>query len=160
MTDEIAFTKVRLPYGWLGNMAPFSVGAFGAEWRTTEALFQAMRLPLDHPGREEIRNEKSPMGAKMKAKTFASDFVVVPQSFDDCANMKLCLALKLTHNPQLIEELRQTGRRMIIEDCTSRPHGSGLFWGAARQPDGSWKGVNYLGCLWMTIRDEIQGTTE
>ena len=36
----IAFTKVALPFGWLGNMAPYPVTYGGKAWRTTEALFQ------------------------------------------------------------------------------------------------------------------------
>ena len=61
----IAFTKVTLPYGWLGNMAPFPVLYGLLEWRTTEALFQALRFAADDPVRELIRAEKSPMAAKM-----------------------------------------------------------------------------------------------
>src|SRR5262249_49560871 len=62
----IAFTKVDLPYGWLGNMAPFPVMHDGRGYRTTEALFQALRFDQE-PIREAIRGEKSPMAAKMRA---------------------------------------------------------------------------------------------
>ena len=153
---EIAFTKVRLPYGWLGNMSPHPVCFNGVEWRTTEALFQALRLPLGHPGQELIRAEKSPMGAKMKAKTMVDQFIVEPKSQTDCFNMMACLGLKLTHNPELIEELRNTGDAHLIEDCSARPHGSGLYWGAARCPDGTWVGHNVLGELWMIQRDRVR----
>ena len=61
----IKFTKVSLPYGWLGNMAPFPVMYKGKKWLTIEALFQALRFE-DEKIIEEIRLEKSPMGAKMK----------------------------------------------------------------------------------------------
>lgn len=30
----ITFTKVKLPYGWLGNMAPFPLSIDGG-WRTS-----------------------------------------------------------------------------------------------------------------------------
>lgn len=153
---EIAFTKVRLPYGWLGNMSPHPVAFNAVEWRTTEALFQALRLPLGHPGQELIRAEKSPMGAKMKAKTMADQFVVEPKSEEDCNNMMLCLGLKLTHNPQLIDELIATGDARLIEDCSNRPHGSGLFWGASKNPDGTWTGQNMLGELWMILRERVR----
>ena len=63
----IKFTKASLPYGWLGNMAPFPVMYNGKKWLTIEALFQALRFENEKII-EEIRLEKSPMGAKMKAK--------------------------------------------------------------------------------------------
>ena len=63
----ISFTKVALPYGWLGNMSPHPVTYNEEVWRTTEALFQALRFN-DPSIQKEIRDEKSPMGAKLKAK--------------------------------------------------------------------------------------------
>lgn len=36
----IAFTKVKSPYGWLGNMSPYPVHYQGRTYRTTEALFR------------------------------------------------------------------------------------------------------------------------
>jgi predicted NAD-dependent protein-ADP-ribosyltransferase YbiA (DUF1768 family) len=64
--NEIWFTKVNLPYGWLGNMAPYPVLHDGCSWLTTEALFQAMRTQgvvgtntmgtLWMGSREELRN--------------------------------------------------------------------------------------------------------
>ena len=64
--NEIWFTKVNLPYGWLGNMAPYPVLHDGCRWLTTEALFQAMRTQgvvgtntlgtLWMGSREELRN--------------------------------------------------------------------------------------------------------
>ena len=63
----IEFTKVDLPYGWLGNMYASPISYEGKIWLTSEALFQALRFE-DEEIRELIRLEKSPMGAKMKAK--------------------------------------------------------------------------------------------
>lgn len=66
--NEIWFTKVDLPYGWLGNMAPYPVLHDGCRWLTTEALFWgAKRTPKGVVGtntmgmlwmelREELRN--------------------------------------------------------------------------------------------------------
>ena len=42
--ERIAFTRVKLPYGWLGNMAPYPVTWRGQSYRTTEAPYQAMRF--------------------------------------------------------------------------------------------------------------------
>ena len=65
MDEVIAFTKVKLPFGWLGNMSPHPIIFWDKEWRTAEALFQAGRFVTDDPIREEIRAEASPMSAKM-----------------------------------------------------------------------------------------------
>jgi len=151
---EIAFTKVVLPYGWLGNMAPFSVKHETGTYKTAEHLFQCLRLPLDHPGRQEIKDQKSPMAAKMVSKKYVEDFIVVPCSEEDVQNMLMVLRAKLKTNPHLAMLLKDSGNATIIEDCTKRQHGSGLFWGAARI-NGEWKGENVLGKLWMMIRNDL-----
>jgi predicted NAD-dependent protein-ADP-ribosyltransferase YbiA (DUF1768 family) len=152
----IAFTKVSLPYGWLGNMAPFAVAYGGHDWRTTEALFQAMRFAADDPVRELIRAEKSPMAAKMLAKKHAAQRVVVPLTQEDVDNMMVVLRLKVEQHPALKQDLLATGDALIVEDVTKRPGGTGLFWGAALQADGTWEGGNALGHLWMALRDEVR----
>jgi predicted NAD-dependent protein-ADP-ribosyltransferase YbiA (DUF1768 family) len=67
MIAYISFTKTDLPYGWLGNMFAAPITYNGQIWRTSEALFQALRFE-DETIREVIRNDKSPMGAKMLSK--------------------------------------------------------------------------------------------
>ena len=160
----IAFTKVRLEFGWLGNMAPYPVIYLGKEWRTTEALFQAMRFN-DLEIQEAIRLEKSPMGAKLKAKSFMnkiketddlSKIAVENLSEQDVKNMEICLRLKLKYHPHLATLLSETGTSLIIEDCTARgKKGTNLFWGAVLEPTGEWIGENTLGNLWMKIRKEL-----
>ena len=155
---DIPFTKVNLPFGWLGNMAAYPVTHENIEYKTTEALFQALRFK-NHPEiMQEIREQKSPMTAKMVAKKYAD--VVQADGFktmspEDVTNMRLCLDLKLAQHPELSDMLLATGNDTIIEDCTSRPRGSGIFWGAALQ-NGQWKGQNILGKMWMEIRAELQ----
>lgn len=151
--NPITFTKVSLPFGWLGNMSPHQVTWDGREWRTTEALFQARRFAPDDPIVEVIRAQSSPMGAKMKSKTAASRRVVVPLSAEDVALMREVVSLKLAQHPELALQLALTKGRELIEDCSKRARGSGLFWGAALQPDGTWRGSNVLGKIWMQYRD-------
>jgi ribA/ribD-fused uncharacterized protein len=162
MSDIISFTKVKLPFGWLGNMSPHPITWMDMEWRTSEALFQALRFDLQNREgladslldiREEIRSQTSPMAAKMVAKRERDKMVVQPQSDRDCVHMGLVLQLKLEQHPQLLSMLDATGNARIIEDVTKRPHGSGLFWGAALQDDGTWKGENWLGRIWMKTRE-------
>jgi len=155
---SIAFTKVKLPYGWLGNMAPFSISFGGVVWRTSEALFQARRFADSDPIRKLIQQQESPMAAKMLAKAHRSSMVIAPQSAEDLALMADVLRLKIEAHPRLREALLATGDEEIIEDCTARQYGSGLFWGAARRAGGSWFGENHLGRLWMSLRTVL--TTE
>ncbi len=150
---EIAFTKVSLPYGWLGNMSPYPLEHEGRLYRTAEALFQASRFD-DEQIRERIRREISPMGAKMVAKKYADKMVVLRQSPRDVVNMRIVLKLKLEQHHGIALALKETGAALLIEDCTARPHGSGLFWGMARSEDG-WRGENWLGKLWMDLREEM-----
>jgi ribA/ribD-fused uncharacterized protein len=152
---DISFTKVALPFGWLGNMSPFPVEYNGKVWRTTEALFQALRFE-DEDIIEAIRLEKSPMGAKMKAKGNRSSMVVEQLSDKDIDNMIMCINLKLEQHPHLKDELLNTDGFVIVEDVTSRPRGSGLFWGAAKTEAGNWDGRNILGKIWMDARDSLK----
>jgi predicted NAD-dependent protein-ADP-ribosyltransferase YbiA (DUF1768 family) len=153
--EVIAFTSVKLPYGWLGNMSPYPI-KFGEDtYRTTEALFQALRFK-DNDIKALIREEKSPIGAKLVAKSRASEMYVKPLSDKDIMNMKMCLKLKLLQHPNLVIELLETGDKIIIEDVTRRgDKGANLVWGAMLV-DGKWVGDNRLGKLWMELRKEFK----
>lgn len=148
----ILIGKVADRHGWLGNMAPFPVEFQGQTYRTTEALFQCLRFD-DEQIRSAIREQKSPMGAKMIAKKNRSAMVVEPMSEADLENMQMCLELKLDQHPILKARLCQSGDEWIVEDCTKRPNKSGLFWGAALI-DKEWRGDNWLGILWMDLREK------
>ena len=150
-TKYIGFTKVALPFGWLGNMAPFPVTWEGQVWKTTEALFQALRFE-DPQIREKIRLEKSPFSAKLVAKSNRSNMKVEPLSQQDLANMELCVRLKIEQHPNLKAELKKTGSAVLFEDVASRKtRGSSLFWGAYLQ-DGELIGKNELAKIWMQER--------
>jgi ribA/ribD-fused uncharacterized protein len=154
---DIVIGKVKAEHGCWGNMAPFAVNHDGKVWRSTEALFQALRFE-DEAIREEIRGEKSPMSAKFVAKKHKESMTVAPLSEADLNNMRLCLKLKIEQHPELVEALLKTGEAFIVEDCTKRQRGSGLFWGAALI-DGKWQGENWLGRLWMELREAISKKT-
>lgn len=146
--------KVREPFGILGNMSRHPVTYDGLEWRTTEALFQALRFAADDPIREAIREEKSPMSAKFKAKGNKDSMVVGQLGEQDLTNMRVCLLLKYETHEDVRECLASTVGKPIVEDCTNRQRGSGLFWGAALIDD-EWVGDNWLGVLWMELRDKV-----
>ncbi len=156
MARIITFTGVKKPWGFLGNMAPYPLDHGGKRWRTSEARFQAMRFAdADVSIQEEIRQQKSPMGAKFVAKREKKRMAVAPQSSLDLDQMEQVLSLKLEQHPELKAMLLATGDATIIEDSTRRPRGSGLFWGAALK-EGRWVGENRLGQMWMKIREELQ----
>jgi len=52
-------------------------------------------------------------------------------------------------------ELLETIDVWIVEDYSKRPHGIGLFWGAAMR-ENDWHGENWLGVLWMELRDQLK----
>ena len=153
--DPILIRGSRDPYGWLGNMSPFPLSYEGEGYRTAEALFQCLRVS-DEETRELIRAEKSPMGAKLKAKEHADKRTTIPLSETDLDLMRLVLRLKIQQYPQLEMWLRKTGTTMIVEDCTRRQHGTGLFWGAAHLGGEKWTGVNMLWNLWMVVRMQLK----
>ncbi len=156
----VSFTKVSMPWGWLGNMSRYPVVYEGMTYRTAEALFQALRFARNHPIREEIRAAKSPFQAKLLARAHQQQMIVAPRSSRDLDQMRLVLRLKVEQNRATLRDeltvLMGTGQAEIIEDCTRRPHGSGLFWGAALidPAAGVWQGENWLGRLWMEMRTE------
>jgi ribA/ribD-fused uncharacterized protein len=158
--NTIAFTKVSLPDGWLGNMAPYPVECEGMRYRTTEALFQCLRF-AGHPAvQSDIREQKSPMAAKMIARKYRH--LLGRQNWDEAESdiplMRLCLQLKVQQHPGLKTRLLDTGEAPIIEDCTARPRGSAKFWGAVLE-DGRWNGRNVLGSLWMELREQLKTET-
>lgn len=155
MNDVITFTKVKLPYGWLGNMSPHPVTHNNILFPTTEHLFQALRFDPTHPIISEINKHNSPMRAKMMIKSVKDDMIVVPRSNEDIENMLKVLLLKIETHENLKEELLTTGDLEIIEDVTARPNDSGVFWGAALI-NGQWTGQNILGKCWMAIRTNIR----
>jgi len=156
-TTVIAFTKVKLPWGWLGNMSGHSVMFNGLRWPTAEALFQALRFAADDPVREAIRIQKSPMSAKMTAKAHRDRMAIAPQSAEDLDLMRAVVRLKLEQHmvneefARQVRILRSYSSALIIEDCSKRTHGSGLFWGAQHLGGDCWKGHNYLGRIWMEL---------
>lgn len=153
MKKYIGFTKVALPYGWLGNMAPYPITWSGRTWRTSEALFQALRFD-DEEVKDLICAEKSPMGAKFKAKANRGKMQITPLSHEDLENMKFCIKLKLDNHPKLREELKKTGETILFEDVSARPRGNNLFWGAVLS-DGELVGENMLGKIWMEFRANL-----
>ena len=122
------FKGVKEPNGWMGNMAPYPITYNGQVWLTVEALFQAMRYN-DPLIQEEIRQQKNPMSAKMKAKSHRANYIIAPMSPQDIANMEACVLLKFQQHPKLARLLMATGNHLIYEDATGRNKPNDIFWG-------------------------------
>ena len=158
MAETIAFTKVKLPYGWLGNMHDYHVTFDGKRYLTSEALFQCLRFQ-DYPdAQREIYRQKSPMAAKMVAKRLRNELGLGRDDIggqNDIERMRLCLRLKVEQHAHVKKWLLETDDAFIVEDCTTRPGGTGKIWGAVLK-DGEWVGQNLLGNLWMELREELK----
>lgn len=160
---EISFTNVSSQYGWLSTMAPYPVEYEGTLWKTTYALFQALRFN-DEEIRKALSIDNNPMECKNRVKAIIKELTkknelwkrnVQPQSPQDIENMDFCIRLKLKQHPELLENLLKTAQYTLYEDVTKRGRkGSNLFWGAMKLDDGSWEGENVLGKIWMKIREE------
>lgn len=150
---SIWFKKNKEEYGWMGNMAPYPIKYDGKVWRTSEAMFQGMRYD-DEDIKEIIRKEKSPMGAKMKAKKFKDRMVVVPMSDLDVENMRKCVRMKFDQHPELKKELMKTKGVFIYEDIGNRNGERHKFWGVKKISENEGDGQNMMGRILMELRDE------
>jgi len=55
-----------------------------------------------------------------------------------------------------VAKMLATGDQPLIEDCTRRKNRrKATFWGATFE-DGQWVGENWLGSLWMELRDKLR----
>ena len=147
------FNGVKEPNGWMGNMAPYPIKYNGKVWLTSEALFQSMRYD-DDSVKEIIRGEKSPMGAKMKAKKNRDQMVVVPMSELDVENMRKCVKMKFDAHPQLKRQLMNTKDSFIYEDIGNRNGERHKFWGAKKWSESEGDGNNMMGKILMDLREE------
>ena len=151
---SIWFSKVAEEYGWMGNMAPYPIQYEGKIWRTSEALFQSLRYD-DESIKEIIRLEKSPMGAKMKAKKFKAHMVVVPMSDKDVENMRMCVRLKIEQHSGLKIALLATKDSPIYENIGKRNGERHKFWGAKKINEDESDGINMMGEILKDLRDEF-----
>lgn len=155
MTITIAIRKVNEPFGFLSNMSPHSLKGEDVFYPTAEHLFQRMRFPADSEVGKKMLLIRNPMKAKWFAKANAASMIVAPMSPHDVGNMRIVLRSKVIRHPDILTLLLATGDQHIVEDCSNRRGGSGLFWGAAlvgAPGHEEWVGVNMLGKLWMQLR--------
>lgn len=152
----LSFRKVDEPLGWLSNMSPHPIRVETIRYPTCEHFFQCMRFD-DEGIRKIIREQKSPMSAKMVAKKYLDRMVILPRGAVDLDLMRTVLRIKMEFYPKLKRELiHQDPESVIVEDCSKRGGESSRFWGM-KLTGTVCEGENWLGRLWMEFRSELQG---
>lgn len=152
--DCAVFYKVKDAYGGLSNMAGgFPILVNGVEFRTSEALYQAMRFPDEPRVQEIILNEKSPMAAKMQSKAYRE---LTRPDWDDVRVdiMEWAIKAKLICNEASFgSALLETENRMIVEQSRKDD-----FWGAKEVSPDALVGQNVLGLLLTSERQIFKFT--
>lgn len=146
------FCKTREAFGVFSNMAagmPLVVD--GTPWRSSEALYQACRLPAHPALQSRIAMALNGMAAKELAHS------ALPLTRADWATarvhcMRWVLRLKAQQHPDSFgAALLESGDRPIVEFSIRDE-----FWGAGPGPGNSLVGCNVLGRLLMQVRAEVQ----
>jgi len=139
------YSKLNNEYRGFSNFAPSQMVIKGKVYRTVEHYFQAMKFP-DNPGwAEAIRVAPFPARAKalgaQKDMRQRDDWNRVREDF-----MLIGLRAKFSQNPGLLQQLKDTGTRTLIEA------GPDAYWGEGRLKNGK----NRLGKLLMQVREEMR----
>lgn len=131
----------------LDNFSAFGVEYQGVYYQTVEHAYQSLSfLGADDKLAETIRNCHSAHEAQKKSHDNKS------KRASDWDNRKLLvmgalLREKVKQHPYVMKKLMETGSYLIVEDSPKDD-----FWGIGADR----KGENYLGKLWMKIRDDIE----
>ena len=149
------FIRASDEFGCLSNMYQRDLQNMlvvnGLEYRSSEALYQACRFP-DHPEiQEKVREQKSPMAAKMVSKPHRAD--KCREDWDEVRVdvMRWVLRVKLSCNfNQISSGLEATQGQDIVEISTK----GDKFWGTVDDGNGNLDGKNNMGVLLMELRDE------
>lgn len=144
--------RVKEEFGELSNMAGgFGLRVNGHRVWSSEALYQTCRFPRHPEIQAEIIRERSPMGAKMKAKKDGRREKLSRPDWEEVRVdvMYWCLQVKLAQNlGPFFWPLKSTGARPIVEKSRKD-----AFWGAIPDEDGILRGANQLGRLLVRLRE-------
>jgi len=142
--NQIKFYRVNDAYGCFSNFSPHPVVIDGAEWRTSEHYFQAMKF-LDRKLQTKAREIISPM----KVALFGRDrSLPLRPDWDEVKDdvMRKVVFQKVIQNQEMFDTLLSTNDAEIIEHTKND-----AYW--ADGGDGS--GRNMLGIILMEVRDEL-----
>jgi ribA/ribD-fused uncharacterized protein len=154
------FIKASDPFGCLSNMFQKDLKnklvVNGMEYRSSEALYQTCRFP-DYPElQEKVREQQSPMAAKMVTKPHRKE--KCRHDWDDVRVdvMRWVLRVKLSYNfKQMGAYLKASNNnkfidKSIVEISTKKDK----FWGTVDDGNGNLDGINMMGLLLMELRKE------
>jgi len=116
--------------------------------QSSEILYQACRYP-DYPDiQKAIITQGNPYEAKQTARSF-EDKTRDGWKKNRVSIMKWCVCVKLCQNwDAFYTLLDSTGDHYIVEHSEKDP-----FWGASKDPDGNFYGINVLGRILMEARE-------
>ena len=151
------FRKTSQAWGEYSNMAGgFPVIVNGTHILTSEALYQACRLPHLPDVQRVIIDQRSPMAAKMKSKPHRSDS---RPDFDELRILVMwwTLRVKLACNFRAFSQVLLASNDLpIVEDSHKD-----AFWGAKAlaSDNDALVGQNILGQLLTNLREMVRGQT-
>lgn len=133
------------PYYWADNFSAFQIHHGGLLWATVEHAYQAAKF-RDESVVARIWRTYSPHEAKQLGNAGQYQRLKRPD-WDEVklGIMEELLRIKLRHHAYVTKKLRQTSRIIIVEDSHRD-----AYWGRGAD----WTGENWLGQLWMKIRDD------
>ena len=150
--QSVVFRKTKEAFGGLSNMATgFPIDIYSRRYWTSEALYQACRFPHMPKVQELVVSQRSPIAAKMKARTFHGDS---RGDWDQVrvATMRWCIRAKLLRNwSDFSVLLLESGDQPIVEESSMD-----TFWGAKMKDNGTLEGINALGRLMMELREVLK----
>lgn len=126
------------------NFSSFRVRWRRVDWMTSEHAYQAAKFD-DIEIIQLIRNAPSAHDAKKIAQAH-QDKRISNWAEIKVGIMEEIIRAKLDQHPYIQRKLRESGNREIVENSPTDS-----FWG--RGPD--WKGQNWLGKIWMKLREEL-----
>jgi DNA repair photolyase/predicted NAD-dependent protein-ADP-ribosyltransferase YbiA (DUF1768 family) len=154
MPELFKFTNADALNGWLNPMSPHPLTFKKKTYRTADSLFQWLRFEGHPEIQAEILADPSPISVRIIAKE-NRELLGERELKADLELMRQCLRLKIEQHPDLKGNLLATGDKLIVDDCTARQKGAAFFWGMANIR-GQWVGDNWLGKLWMELRDKLK----
>jgi len=142
-----AITRFRGQYGFLSNFYASPIEVNGIAFPTVEHAFQAAKVRLDHPRRQNVQiliaEHPTPAGAKQAGRSIKlrDDWKTAHLPI-----MRRLLALKFAYGTPLAKALMDTRGVPLIEGNDWND----TYWGVCRG-----QGRNQLGVLLMELRDDL-----
>lgn len=144
--------------GFLSNMYACPVEYNGHVFQSAEAAFQAQKFASRDDG--TLESFETMTGAEAKRAGSKRGIPMTPteqflwESGRDVETMRGVLKAKFEQNPDLMQQLKETGSRELVEGPTA--NNVDTKWGV----DKFGRGTNYLGKLLMELRDGTEAEVQ